>query len=243
MGRMGRSHVVNLANFQQFTAINVLSDPGAIGGPVVIPQCAQIVLRWNLQDGKTAHNVLYGRYAGGFVGTVAQANGIMTALTSGAAWTALAATLHPATTFAGVDIRDVNTANQAIISSTNAVVPGTGTGTAQPNEVALCATLRTALAGKSNRGRIFITGFDSLQTSTANVVAAGCVTALSNWAATLLTAFAAQGYTLVIGQKARAAYTGSTGTFHPARPAGSVQVTSALCRDNHWDSQRRRGLR
>ena len=54
--------VINLSNLQTFTAINALgTDLGAIAGPVVIPQCAQVVLLWQLTDGKVGHNVLYGR--------------------------------------------------------------------------------------------------------------------------------------------------------------------------------------
>jgi len=75
-------------------------------------------------------------------------------------------------------------------------------------------------------------------------MAAAAVTALGTWATdSLLQALEDQGYTPVIGQKARAAYTGTTGTQHPARPAGSEVITSATVKDNHWDTQRKRGLR
>ena len=67
------ARLINLANVQQFTAINLTLDPGDTGGPVVVPQCAQIVLNWTLADGRLGHNVLYGRYSGGFAGTAAQA--------------------------------------------------------------------------------------------------------------------------------------------------------------------------
>lgn len=240
---MGRSRVVNLANFQQFTAINLLSDPGAIGGPVVVPQCAQIVQRWSLESGKVANVVMYGRYSGGFAGTQAQCNAILTALTSGAQWTALAAFLSTTNGLQGIQIRDVNTPMQAIINNSVGGQNGSSASASMPNEVALVVTLRTALTGRPNRGRMYIPGWATNALGAGNVAAAAAVTALTNWALTIPTALTAQGYTLVIGQKARAQYTGKTGTVHPARPAQSTAVTSLTVRDNHWDSQRRRGLK
>lgn len=237
------ARLINLANVQQFTAINLTLDPGDTGGPVVVPQCAQIVLIWGLADGRTGHNVLYGRYSGGFAGTVAQANGLVSALFGSSQFTALRADMHSTVTAAGVSIRDVNTPDQAIIPSNVGGAAGSSSGSALPSEVAVVITERTALTGRANRGRIFIPGWATTALGAGDTVAAPTVAALTAWAQTIPTAFAAQGYTLVIGHKARLAYIGSTGTSHPARPAGSVPVTSLTVRDNHWDSQRRRGLR
>src|SRR5215471_14828187 len=122
---MAKSRIVNLDNLQQFTAVNVLSDPGSIGGPVIIPQCAQIRLHWTLESGKTGFNVLYGRYAGAFAGTVAQANAILSGLTTDASWTALAGFMPTATALAAVSIRDVNTGGHPYIQSSGASHPGT----------------------------------------------------------------------------------------------------------------------
>jgi hypothetical protein len=237
--------VIALDSLQQFTAVNLLStDLGSIPGPVVIPQCAQITLRWNLADGKIGHNVLYGRYSGGFAGTVSQANAIMTALTSGAPWTALNALLTTGGAFAGVDIRNVAVADQPILPSTNAAVPGTDAGGALPNEVAAVITLRTAKAGRANRGRMYIPNFSLATMSPGNIMSAAALTALQNWANTIIGALSPSGYALVIGQRARAAYTSPiTGRVFPARAANSELVTSLSVRDNHWDSQRKRGLR
>lgn len=236
--------VIAIDQLQQFTAVQLLSDPGAIGGPVVIPQCAQVALKFVLDDAKLAHCVLVGRYAGTFAGSVAQANAIHTALSTGAQWTALAAFLAAApTSFAGVEIRDVNTPNNPVIASTTTAQPGTSASPALPNEVALAATLRTNLTGKANRGRFYLPGWATNALGTGNVVAQAAITAYQNWCNTVMGAFSSNGYTLVVGQRARAAYIGSTGTSHPARPAGSVSVTQIQVRDNHWDSQRRRGLK
>jgi hypothetical protein len=240
---MARSRIVNVANLEQFTAINVLSDPGHIGGPVIVPNCAQISLVWSLEDGKTAHNVLYGRYSGTFAGSAAQATAILTALASGGAWSALAAFLATSTVLGSVSLRDMNSANNALIFASSGSAPGTSASPALPNEVAAVISLRTARTGPANRGRIYVPGFATNALGTGNVVAATVVTALNAWANTIPTALSGQGYTFVLGQPARAAYTGSTGTQHPARAATSQPVTSQALKDNHWDSQRRRGLK
>jgi hypothetical protein len=69
------------------------------------------------------------------------------------------------------------------------------------------------------------------------------VTSVQNWANGIPAIFTTNGLTLALGLPARSAYTGTTGTPHPARVAATLPVTSLLVRDNHWDSQRRRGLK
>jgi len=237
------ARIIRLDQLEQFAAVKIISDPGAVGGPVHVPSCAQIVLQWTTEAGIVGHNVLYGRFAGGFSGTVAQANGIKTGLTTGAPWTALAAHLAVGTTLSFVTIRNVDVDDQALIPSNVGGGVGTSTGVALPAEVAAVLTKRTAFTGRANRGRIYLPGWATTALGTGNVIAGPALTALNNWGATINATFSANGYVHVLGQQARNAYTGSTGTLHPARPAGSVDVTSVSAADNHWDSQRRRGLR
>lgn len=211
---------------------------------MVIPFAVQIVLNWTLTDGKVGHNVLYGRAATTPSPTVAQAQAIFSALTTGAAWTAIAARISNTNALASVTLTSVHTAGQPSFTSTGAAVPGTSSSIALPNEMAICVTLRTALRGASNRGRMFVPGWDTVQVLAANVIAASCVTDLATWANTIKGALSAQSYTWAIGQRARSEYIGSTGTLHPARQANAnVDVQTAVVRDNRWDSQRRRGLR
>lgn len=235
--------IIAASALEQFPAVNLRLDGGAIGGPVVVPQCAQIVIRWTLESGKRGASVLYGRYAGAFAGTPAQAQAIFNALSAAGPWGALAAFISTTNGIAAVEIRDVNTPNQAITQNTAGSANGISTSPALPNEVAVVITERTAFTGRMNRGRIYVPGWATNALSAGNLIAAGAVTALNDWAQTIPTALSANGYTLVIGQKARQAYVGKTGTSHPARPAGSVPVTSLVVRDNHWDTQRRRGLK
>jgi len=235
--------LVRLDQLQQFTAINLLLDPGAIGGPKIIPQTAEISLVWGTASGKFALNILDGLYSGPYAGTVAQATAIHTALTTGAGWTGLAAHIAPTASLTAVRIRDLNVAGSPILQSTSAPAPGTSSGSELPDEVAVVVTKRTALVGPQNRGRIYVPGWATTALGAGNTVAAAAVTALGAWANLISGALSNQGYVHVIGHPARQAYVGSTGTSHAARPAGTVPVTSVAVRDNHWDSMRRRGLR
>ena len=240
---MSRSRVLALENFQQFTAINVLSDPGHQGGPVVIPNAIQVVLNWNSATGKQAHNVLYGSVGSSFTPTPTIADALLTGITSGAPWTALQACLSTTTSLSGITLRDVRGPNLPLVQSAGAPHAGTNVGIALPAEVAICATLRTALTGVANRGRMYLVGFSVDQVVAGNLIAAGAVAAVQAWLSTIFTTMSGQAMTWSIGHPARQAYTGSSGTQHPARLAGLVPITGLVVRDNHWDSQRRRGLK
>lgn len=238
------TRVIRLDQLDQFAAVKIVSDPGEIGGPVVIPQAVQVTYVWALSGGKTGHCVLYGRYPGTFSMTSATATAALQALTTGAAWTALAAHIAPTVQLGSLFLRDVNEPDRPIIQATAGTAPGTSTGTALPDEVAVCITFQTGFAGPSGRGRIYIPGWATTALGTGNVVAAAAVTALGNWATTNIgNSFAAMSATHVLGLQARASYTGTTGTVHPARAAMTRDVTARVVKDNHWDSQRRRGLR
>ncbi len=231
--------LIDISKLQQVTAVNISSDGGAIGGPVVIPSVAEISIVWTLAGGKQGHCVLHGRYTGTFAGTVAQATAIHQALTGNSQFTAFNSHLAPTTLLQAVGIRDLNTPFQGQFLGAGTVVAGSGPSPALPNEVALVATLHTALSGRANRGRMYTPGWNTASVVADNTVLPAAMTDYQAWCNIIQGALNASGYQLVIGQKARQAYTGTTGTAHPARPAGSVPVTSIFVRDNHWDSQRR----
>jgi hypothetical protein len=91
---------------------------------------------------------------------------------------------------------------------------------------------------------MYIPGWAVGASASGDVMAAAMVTALQNWANTIIGALSPSGYTLVIGQRQRAAYTSPiTGRQFGPRPPNTVTVSSLSVRDNHWDSQRRRGLK
>jgi hypothetical protein len=240
---MPRSRIVALDQVQQFMAINLLMDQGLIAGPKLVDNCAEITLVWSLGSGKVGHIVLGGRYIAPFAGTAAQANAILAALTSGATWTTLAGFLSPQTSLHQVLIRNIHLADQPVISGAVTEHPGTSAGTDMPNEVALVIGLRTGLSGPRYRGRMYVPGWATNALGTTNLVAAGAVTALNAWAGGIQAALSASGYTWCLALPARNAYTSAvTGRVFPARPKETPAITQTVV-DNHWDSQRRRGLK
>jgi hypothetical protein len=196
-----------------------------------------------LDDVKIGNIVLHGRYVGAFAGSVAQANALLTGFATGAPWSALAAFLSTTTLLAQVLIRDINTPHNAYIAPTGPGSYGTSASPSLPNEVSLVGTKRTGQTGPQARGRVYLPGWATNALGTGNTVAAAAVTAYQNWLNTFASVMLAEGYTHCLALPARAAYTGSTGTTHDARTKQTLDVTSMLVRDNHWDTQRRRGLR
>jgi hypothetical protein len=138
---------------------------------------------------------------------------------------------------------DIRQANLPLVSSTGAATAGTSSGTAMPSEVSIAVTLRTNRTGPGGRGRFYIPGWSNTALGAGDVVAPAAITAINNWLGNLGTAYAGAGLTQGLVLPARQAYTGSTGTSHPARTAQMLPVTGITVRDNHWDSQRRRGLK
>jgi len=240
---MARSRVVNLANFSQFTAINVLSDAGHIGGPVVVPNAVRVIIKWNLVNGKVAANVLGGQVAAGFAPTAAMAEALRAGFVLGGNWSTLAGFMPTGGSLASVTIEDIRGANIAPVVSTGSPTAGTSVSTALPSENAVCVTLRTAHAGIGYRGRMYIPNWATNAIGASDTVAPGAITAINNWTPQIQAQLTQQGITWALVQPARAEYTGSTGTQHPARSAGVQALVSFATRDNHWDSQRRRGLK
>lgn len=236
--------LINLQDLPTITAVKVNDDLGAIGGPIVIPLAVQVVLNWTVAGGRSGHNVLYGKTPAVPAPTVAMAQALFAGMTTGALWTAMATHLASTLTINSVSVMSVHAANQPVFVSTGSAVAGANATLALPAEMALCVTLRTALRGRSNRGRIFIPNYSVDQVGAGSIVVPLAVTDTAAWANNFITLFSGQGMTLSIGQQERAAYTSPiTGTAFAHRDAQTVPVTSLVVRDNHWDSQRRRGLK
>ena len=237
------SPIMRLDQVQQFAAINLLVDPGAIHGPKIIPNTAQIKLNWSLTDGRIAHNFLYANYTGSpaFTNTIAQQ--VYAALIAGAGWTGMAAFIASTTSLTGVSLLDIRSSAGHEFNSTGAAAPGTAAGVALPDEVAICVTLGTANRGPSGRGRIYLPGWASGAAGTSGTINAATVSAITAWLNNVGTAVGIIGG-MVLALPARQAYTSPvTGRQFPARAAGNVPITTLAVRDNHWDSQRRRGLK
>jgi len=115
----------------------------------------------------------------------------------------------------------------------DATTHGTGSGSAMPNEVSVCVSLRTGSRGRSARGRWFVAGIPNNQLSDANHIESSYATSLVSNLQTLVNSIATAGQMLVI-----------VSYFHDgvARVGGPVyyEVTGPAIVDLVVDSQRRR---
>lgn len=218
-------------------------DGGHIGGAVTIPNDIRVRLVW--QDTVTTrfmYSFIDAQVAPTFVLTPAIVSAVQAALV--ASYNANIASFQPTTiAFFGCDMRDLRPpGTNAIVTA----VPATGTaGTSVapllPHGVAAVLTKRTARAGQAFRGRMYIPGWAQNADTGDGVITGTLVTALGVFATGILGALSGSAMVPGLAQPARQAYTGITGTSHPARPASVVPLTALILRNNAWDSQRRRG--
>lgn len=120
--------------------------------------------------GQLCENVLWFKRDDGVI-TASNLTSLVNGL--GSAWGAGPASLLSSdVTFKYVIGRDmtISTGFEAVFDSVD--IPGTA-GDAMPNNVALCFSLRTGLAGRANRGRIFIGGIPRSAVVENSVSAAG----------------------------------------------------------------------
>lgn len=236
--------VVAVDQLRQFTAVELLSDPGHDPELKPIPQCMEVRFDYALPDGKVAHNVLHARYPTAYPGTIALANAFKTQWAALFTSSGLSTYLSTLLLLNSVSLRDLAVLNTLYIQSTSAATSvGADAGQALPLEVAAVLTQRTGISGPGGRGRIYMMGFTTLALAPSNVIFGACFTNLANFAAGIAAIFTGQGVTQCLALPSRIEYTGSTGRHHPARAATTADVIRTEIRDNHWDSQRRRGLK
>jgi hypothetical protein len=220
---------------------------------LVIANSAQLRLLWGLNTNvNAAINVLGVSKPAGVTITQALANTIGAAVKSAVGTSLLAAELHTATTLNRCGLRSLDAANEVEFFDTGAPVAGTATGDVLPRAVALVATLRTAKAGHSFRGRVYIGGFSELANQTGANAAPSTATAVGAFITAIQNALKANGLDLaVLARPAEARVetitvthadgtTSSKTKSHPARTGQVTIVTAVEVRNQSWDSQRRR---
>lgn len=200
---------------------------------LVVPNAAQMRLIWAVGGSLYALNVMGVVNAGSVAITQALTNTIGTAVKSALTSSTLGSQLHTTVTLANVGLRDIRTANTAEFLDSGAAVAGTATGDFLPPQTALVITLRTAQAGRSFRGRTYLTGFaESVNTATG--VYAGTTHGVS-FITAIKSALITSGLDLgVISRPAPDAT--------PPRSGFVTVVTSIVIRDTIWDTQRRRAI-
>ena len=142
--------------------------------------------------------------------------------------------MAPNVTVTNINLRDLTTAGGAILDvpMTSGNV-GTASGSPLSNAMALVASWRTGLAGRSFRGRTYVPGVTSVQLAAGsdNLVSTGTTTALVGVMNALVSQLATAGYELVI--------TSFRNAGAPRTTAVST-VPNAIIVNQKLDNQRRR---
>lgn len=220
--------------------------------PLVVPNAVQIRLMYGIA-GNSAFNVVHARKLGTQIVTQALANLIGSAIKT--AWTTHIGPLsNSGSGLSVVGVRDLTTKDQPEYLDTGAPVAGTGSVDSLPAANALCVTLRTKLTGKSNRGRVYVGGFNETQNDPSGVAATTATAGATAYVEAISDALDANGLTLAILSRPSYSYVDNrTWTFNTgdtetdvigrgnARDGAIEDVTLIQSRNNLWESQRRRG--
>lgn len=200
---------------------------------LIVPNAAQMRLIWAVGGSLYALNVLGVVNAGSVAITQSLANTLGTAIKSSFTSSGLGALIHNTVTLANVGIRDLRTANTAEFLDSGAAVAGTGANDILPLQISIVVTLRTAFAGRSFRGRVYVCGFNENQNSVTGAYGggAGPVTFITGVQSALVASSLNLG---VIHRPTEAPLPVTAGFITP--------VTSIVMRDSVWDTQRRRSI-
>jgi len=206
--------------------------------PLVLDTAVQVRLHWSW-NGILGFNVVHGIVGGGYINSQAHANALGTAVLGHFTTSGLAALMASTTSLLAAGIRDLRVANQVEYVSVAAAVPGSGSATPMPNQDAAVVTLRTALAGKSYRGRMYFSGATEAQNDATGSIASAFNSALVTFVTNLQTDLTAEGIALAVLSAPR--YANLAPPADVQTYAGAITpVTAIVTRDTSWDTQRRR---
>lgn len=193
--------------------------------PLVIPDTARVNVVWALSGQEYAVNVLHYNIGGAIGIGAGTATALAAAIDTAFSASNLDGWLDSSVELARVGVRDLRVANQPEYNAPLSTF-GTLSGDILPLQTSLCITLRTALAGKSYRGRTYITGFGEGANTSVGTCDAVAATAAVDFMTDLMSL-------TVLGN------TWTLGVMSPT--LGEINdVVSVEARDAIWDTQRRR---
>lgn len=222
----------------------------ASGPPLVVPQATQVrLLGTNL--GSAQINVLHAVNPGGVVINQALADTLATAIRS--AWTTnIAPHVTTSCHLATIGLRDLRFPHMAEYLGTGAAADGILTTDALPGATAICVSLKTAKAGASFRGRVYLGGWSEAENTAGGAIVAAANTAAVAFVTAVQASLSTSGLQLAVLSRPAFSVTttvetrnsdGSTSveTHTTAARAGEINaVTSIVARNAIWDSQNRR---
>jgi hypothetical protein len=202
---------------------------------LVVPNTVQVRVIWSVSAVPFAVNVLHFRNAGSVAVDQSLANGIASDVSAafssnvgvGGQW-------NSSTGITRVDVRDLNTANQPEFTAPVSGALGTASAELLPKQVALVVTLRTALAGRSFRGRVYVPGWSEIANQAGGVASTTTMSLADGIVRNIRANLSIRG--LIMGVV-------STRANKAPRPVNIItDVVSLAVRDNQWDNQRRRNI-
>jgi hypothetical protein len=220
---------------------------------LVVPGAMQVRLIWSLPGGTVGMNVL-GAIKQAAIPGQALANTLGASIKASVASSGWAPHISEQIALQTVGVRDLSTANQLEYLDTSPPAPGTAVDDPLPGEVALVITLRTAKAGQSGRGRVYLLGL----TEVANLSSGQADPAIAvfgvNFIQSIISDFQAAGLRMAVISRPSLLTTITTDVTLPdgshstkvqiekARGGGFSEVIAVELRNSVWDSQRRRQL-
>lgn len=209
--------------------------------PLVVANACQLILHWDFY-GQPGASVLGLRNDVGLVINQSVADTLATQVTNAYTSAALAPNLDAQTVLSSVGVRDIRTANQPELLGTFTPIPGTGTGEGITSALACVVTLRTALAGRSFRGRVYISGLAGALTeeqgATVDLPARTACTAFLTAIRTNVAGAFTPAISLAVISRPRPAVIGPPAI--PAWPGAVTAVVSEVVRSPIVGTQRRR---
>lgn len=181
----------------------------------------EVRLHWAYADGVDGYNVLHAK-KGGVTLTQAECDSIAAVVTGALSASNLLSSLSTYTQLVDVRVTDVSTLTGPQFT-TGTAVSGTATGVPMPNEVAIASTLKTALRGRSYRGRAYLSGF-AMSQNAGNAPITTCLSKIDTFWDDMIGDFITATHDLVIASR-----------LHLTTQAVVSTVTN-----QGWDTQRRR---
>jgi hypothetical protein len=206
---------------------------------LVIPNAALITLNWSGET-RTWKNVI-GAVGTGALPVIDQtlANNLFTGISTAAGFVNLLALLANTVVFESLTIRDIHAPNLPEFTSAGTPVSGGGTDDCLPLNVAAVVTIRTALAGKSFRGRNYFSGFSEAQNDATGRQLPAVNTAIVGAMTSINSILAGHSMTVAVLSRPSDAVTIPAKTT-PARVGQGTAVSAFVARNTKWESQRRR---
>lgn len=208
---------------------------------LVIPQGVLVRLIWNRGGVGHAVNVLGALNPGAVAITQGLTNTVGAAVKAALVSSNLDDSLGSDYSLAQVGLRNIAVEDQAEFLDANAAQPGLEATALLPPQIALVVTLRTALAGPSFRGRVFLGGFTEASNEATSTCTAGSAANAVSFISGVSSALTASGFTLAVLSRPRDAEPLAL----PPKPAWAGRgtgVTAIVTRNLVWDTQRRRAV-